>query len=177
MRAMALERENPDRERAMPDALQLMCARSGQADGSPQPGGRSRRKVQEDDKWARGDTARQHSDRRASCSGRFSALRKLLAPAKAFSAFRKHTENCVCVGCPSPTLGSPTFAVTPHTHGTHTRRDARGGPWQGHGVYAHRALVEAPASPRCGAYVQLPLRGTRKKTEGYRRKLAGVGTL
>ena len=55
--------------------------------------------------------------------------------------------------------------------------DARGGPRQGHGVDAHTALVEASASPRCGAYLLPPLRGTRKRPEGNRRKLAGVGTL
>ena len=47
----------------------------------------------------------------------------------------------------------------------------------GRAVDAHTALVEASASPRCGAYLLLPLRGARKRPEGNRRKLAGVGTL
>ena len=129
-------------------------------------------KCEEEYKWGRDGTARQHSDRRASCS-----RRKLLAPPES-------TPKIVFVSdVPRPRCFSHPCRHTTHTHTysstrcTRTRRDARGGPRQGRGVDAHTALVEASASPRCGAYLLLPLRGTRKRPEGNRRKLAGVGTL
>ena len=129
-------------------------------------------KCKEEYKWGRDGTARQHSDRRASCS-----RRKLLAPPES-------TPKIVSVSdVPRPRCFSHLCRHATHTHTygytlyTRTRRDARGGPRQGRGVDAHTALVEASASPRCGAYLLLPLRGTRKRPEGNRRKLAGVGTL